>query len=225
MGEINIFEYKGFKDTFRMVAPLKHGTRWLESAWYLSKDGYSGHSPNELKSALFKSPTTTSSIQIRKTKRELINPNTFFVWRDPYDCFVSALTTGAWEENTIWDGTNENLDILMVKNEHFYPFMWQNISKILDECMVDDGEVGFVHLSELSKFFRIKTLLNVDYKRENYTFDDKIKGGLRPDELIELCKKWHPDLFNNFLEAIELERAALKGLVDRWGISTKVNII
>jgi hypothetical protein len=219
MGEINIFEFKGFKESFSVIAPLKHGTRWLESAEPVSKLSYSTHRIGELESGIFSEPVPM------KGSRKIDIPNPYIVWRDPYECFVSALTTGGWEGNQIWDGENINLDVLMTKNEHYYHYTWQNISKILTQSRSTKEDIKLIHLSELNPLFRIKMLTNIHYDKKTFTFDDKIKRGLTKDELVELCKKWHPELWNNFMDAIELERVALNELIERFGVRIKPVLI
>jgi hypothetical protein len=64
--------------------------------------------------------------------------------------------TGLGLENNSWNGDPNTLDIVMTSNGHFSPTLWQTIWEICEP--LNDGEIQFVYLRDLSKYVRMNTL-------------------------------------------------------------------
>ncbi len=226
---IKVYHYKTVVRDFTIFAPLKHGTRWLSYTHYtnhttLDKHNFKGeHITIEkgLMDTLFKNadnPYNISKIKLKKFKREISIPNPVFIYRDPYECFTKAILTGLGI-GSVWDGDPNNLDIVMTSNGHFSPTLWQTI---WDMCeLLDDNEIQFVYLRDLSKFMRINTLEYTQYKAENFSFENLIPFGHSKDDIIEMCKEYHPTLSNNFMIQIEKETIALEKLTAKFGWNAK----
>lgn len=232
---ITIFQYNyvSVVKNFTIFAPLKHGTRWLnithpisiKSLHHTNNDKGISISPiQSLSNILFsdkESPFQNSKIKLKKFKKEIIIENPVFVYRDPYDTFVNAILTGTHNLNkntnghqTKWDGDPQKLNIIMTNNGHFSPVIWQEVWQLLE--LLDDEEITFVNLRELSDYIMINTLQYYPYNFNSYTFQNSIVNNFTKDEVIQMCKEYHPTLWDNFMLQIEKETIALNKLLEKF---------
>jgi hypothetical protein len=232
------YEYKSIVKDFTIFAPVKHGTRWLQSTGPKKimaihnhiKDGKEITAPHALYNILFNgktSPYQSSKIQLKKFKRELIVSNPVFVYRDPYEAFTKAILTGTHKSNNVkdsdlhnmWNGDPKKLNVSMTNNGHFSPTLWQEIYEVLE--FLEPGEVTFVELRQLSDYIMINTLKHYDYKFNDFSFENDIVGDYTKDEIITMCKEYHPILWENFMIQIQKETIALNKLLDKFKFSLK----
>lgn len=217
---IKVYQYESVVKNFTIYAPLKHGTRWLQGTHCISDTTLNTHTSkdkNKLKDSLFENednPFGNSKIKLQKFKRKLKVINPVFVYRDPYECFIKAIMTGLGILNNSWKGDPNDLDMVMTGNQHFSPTLWQDILELLE--LLDNGSVQFVELRKLSKFIRINTLKNHSYNYNDYSFENDIPYGHTKESIIELCKEYHPILWNNFMIQIEKETEALNKLIEKF---------
>jgi hypothetical protein len=218
---INRFDYESVVKKFSIYAAPKHGTRWLKSTNPDFEETLnpimSGGKRTTINELLIKSlfideenPFGNSKIKLKKFKRTLRQPNVAFVYRDPYECFVSAIMTGAGLVNDNWEGDPTILDVIMTNNGHFSPTQWQEIYEILEP--LEDRAVEFVELRELSKYFRINTLKDYPYDFDKYSFEKQLPNELKSNDIVSMCKTYHPQLWDNFMVQVEKETIALEKL-------------
>jgi hypothetical protein len=252
MSQIKIYNYTNFNDKqFIVIAPLKHGSRWLQhinndytltalmhnensEPTHMIGDGISMFTGDYTK--IFKEKllsyydinTINHSTKIKvKTNPIKLNKQfnkIYFVYRNVYDCFVSALVTGAQKDAYKWDGTLENLDELMTNTGHFLFNYWRVTSSILSDINVEHNSIEFVELKNLTKLFRLEFLLNVQFNKENFDFSTSIYNGMTKNELINNCKKYHPKLWNNYMITIQEEQNALDTLISQYN-TLIINVI
>jgi hypothetical protein len=227
------YDYKRIVKDFTIFAPVKHGTRWLQSTGPKKitsihthiKDSKEITAPHALHNILFSdktSPYQSSKIQLKKFKRELIISNPVFVYRDPYEAFTKAILTGTHKSNNVtdselhnmWDGDPKKLNVSMTNNGHFSPTLWQEIYEVLE--FLEPGEVTFVELRQLSDYMMINTLKHYDYNFNDFTFENDIVGDYTKDEIISMCKEYHPILWENFMIQIQKETIALNKLIEKF---------
>lgn len=224
---LKTFEYNTPLSRFVIIAPLKHGTRFIEQTRYglhidLQRKGNRHSVKESLSDFLYdssKPASSNSSIKIlKKTKVKTLNAydNIFFIYRDPLETFKSAIITGAsmgLNDEYVWD--KSNLNLLMSYNNHFYYHLWRDIKDVLDECK-DDTPIKFASLDDLSDLIIMETLEGYIFKKEKYTFDNSINSKMNKEELLEACEKEHHKLWNKYLEQIKLEREALDYLIQKY---------
>ena len=228
------YNYESVVKNFTIFAPVKHGTRWLNSTKPISKTPlYPTHNQNDtitksiehISTILFSdkdSPFQNSKIKLKKFKRELIIQNPVIVYRDPYEAFIKAILTGTHKSNNVidsdlhmkWDGRPETLNVVMTNNGHFSTTIWQSMWDMFER--LDDNSITFVELRELSDFMMINTLEHYDYNFNDFTFEKDIVGDYTKDEILELCKEYHPILWKNFMIQIEKEKIALNKLLEKF---------
>ena len=234
--ELKKFKYDTLMGTFSVMALLKHGTRWLETTTFHSADNVrlNGKSYSQDKNALIggiftnvDNPYGSSKIKLKKFKRELIDTNICFVYRDPFESFKSAIITGAasiLNNNTVvgkWD--MDNLYLLMTTNQHFCYFFWRLLSDVLDENNIVDG-IELVSLEHLSNYMAIKLLMLPSFVKETYDMN-KLNSDLTKEEILYYCEHNNPQLWETFMEQIRLERIALDGLIEKFGWYVNKNTI
>lgn len=224
---LKTFEYNTPLSRFVVIAPLKHGTRFLERTRYslhidLQRKGNRHSVKESLSDFLYdssKPASSNSSIKIlKKTKVKTLNDydKIFFIYRDPLETFKSAIITGAamgLNNEYVWD--KSNLNLLMSYNNHFYYHLWRDIKEVLDECK-DDSKIKFVSLNELSDLIIMETLEGYIFEKETYTFDNSVNSKMSKKELLEACEKEHHKLWNKYLEQIKLERESLDYLIEKY---------
>lgn len=214
---------------FTIFATLKHGSRWLQNTAdivYNIDVANRNDWLERLKELMFKEASSQfgiSKVKVKNFRRELIIPKPYFVYRDPYEVFISGIRTAADtsllhpndEMKRMWDGKIENIDVLLTNNGHFQYDYWQKLYTLLIHCDKDD--IGLIDLADLSLFIRNNTLEDYTHKKEIYKFSDTIVTieGIEID-IIEECKKANPKLWNTFMELIEKEKEALDKLIDKF---------
>ena len=67
----------------------------------------------------------------------------------------------------------------------------------------------------------INTLKHYDYNFNDFTFENDIVGDYTKDEIITMCKEYHPILWENFMIQIQKETIALNKLLDKFKFSLK----
>jgi hypothetical protein len=230
---IRLYHFNTRLTEFLLIAPLKHGTRWISRTKF-DKEISSLHYTNE---NLYKPLKEKISVE-----NELSFPNTIFVYRDPLDTFKSAIISGCKDEtfennNKLYDESSkvnvelkvgfDTLDLIIANNGHFCYFLWRDIEKVLSD-MKDTSNVKLVDLNDLSYYISSKTLTAYPYKHTAFSFENNTieKFGMTNAELILECERRYPELWDNFMREIELETAALNRLVSiyKW-IPPKRNLI
>jgi hypothetical protein len=218
MTELHIFKFKSdIAPIFRVFAPNKHGTRFLREAIPIEKT-YISISKNKIDfetkliASLFdflEVPNSTEKIKVLKKE------NNYFIYRNPYDAFVSAIQTGYASSKNHRE--NEELGANMTGNEHFYVHYYRVLESVLEN--VESDNISFVDLNDLTEFFRIKTLHPFQFSKEKYSFDKYIT---KKDVEI-LCKKYHPILWDTFMIEIEKEKIALNNLIKKFDWKPQFN--
>jgi len=223
MTELQIFKYKSdIVSDFRVFAPNKHGTRFLSELYPIEKAHISISKTKvdfetKLTEALFDffdNPKSTQTIKLKKIK-VLKKENNYFVYRNPYDAFVSSIQTG-YASSSKHRGI-ENLGANMTGNGHFYVHYYRILESVLNE--VESDTVSFVELSDLTEFFRIQTLGPIQFSKEKYSFDNHITK----QDVEILCKKHHPMLWHRFMIEIEKEKIALNNLIQKFDWKDQFN--
>ena len=229
---LKTFEYNTPLNHFVIIAPLKHGTRFLQQTRYSStmdvdRKGNRYSIKESLVDFLYDESKTVSKASIKilnQSKTKTLNyDKVIFVYRDPLDAFKSAIITGSshlLRDEDEWD--RSNLNLLMSYNKHFYYHLWRDIKAALDECK-DDSGIKFVSLKDLSDLIIMETLEGYAFEKETYSFDNTIKSKMNKEELLNACEKDYPVLWNKYLEQIELERDALFYLVKKYNWKKLVN--
>jgi hypothetical protein len=70
----------------------------------------------------------------------------------------------------------------------------------------------------------INTLQHFSYNYNSYTFEKSIVNNFTKDEVIQMCKEYHPTLWDNFMVQIEKEKIALNKLLEKLEGSTFIII-
>jgi hypothetical protein len=223
MTELHIFKYNSdIVSDFRVFAPNKHGTRFLREINPIEKTHISISQTmiefeKKLTTSLFNfvdNPKSTPAIQLKKLQ-VLKKEHCYFVYRNPYDAFVSAIQTGyASSQN---HRTNKDLSSNMTNNGHFYTHYYRVLERVLEE--VQDDTISFVELNDLTEFIRIQTLRPVQVSKEKYSFDKYITKS----DVELLCKEHHPILWHRFMIEIEKEKIALNNLIKKFDWKIKIN--
>jgi hypothetical protein len=228
------YDYKSVVKNFTIFAPVKHGTRWLKYCQPSAntplhahtKDGKPISAAYAVADVLFSdkgSPFINSKIKLESYKKQIIIENPVFIYRDPYEAFTKAILTGTHKSNNVsnksdlhraWDGNPETLNISMTSNGHFSPTIWQEMWEILES--LDNNAITFVELRELSDFMMINTLKYYNYNFNDFTFEKDIVGDFTKDEIIEMCKEYHPILWKNFMIQVDKETIALNKLIEKF---------
>jgi hypothetical protein len=223
MTELHIFKFKSdIVSDFRVLAPNKHGTRFLREANPIEKTHISILQSKidfetNLIASLFdflEDPNSTELIKLKKIK-VLKKENNYFIYRNPYDTFVSSIQTG-YASNSKHRG-NEELGANMTGNGHFYVHYYRVLESILED--VESDTISFVDLSDLTEFFRIQTLYPFQFSKEKYSFDKYITK----EDVETLCKKYHPILWDTFIIEIDKEKIALNNLIKKFNWKPQFN--
>jgi hypothetical protein len=221
MTELQIYKFKSdIVSDFRVFAPNKHGTRFLSESNPIEKTHISISKSKDdfeinLTEALFDfldNPKSTQAIKLKKIKI-LKKENVCFVYRNPYDAFVSSIQTGyasSGQHNGI-----EKLGANMTGNGHFYVHYYRVLESVLKD--VESNTISFVELNDLTEFLRVQTLFPVSFSKEKYSFDDYITK----EDVEVLCKKHHPILWHRFMIEIEKEKIALNNLIKKFDWKTQ----
>lgn len=224
---ISIFQYtyKSLVEDFTIFAPVKHGTRWLNDTEPTTITAL--HPPHILSKILF------------SDNKKLIIKNPVFVYRDPYDAFINAILTGVHNLNEsnskqisptnsdykflYWDGDPKTLDVVMLKNGHFYPNHWQKIWEILEP--LHDTSIVFVELRNLSDYMILTKSKYYKYNFDSFSFEKSIVNNFTKEDIIQLCKEYHPILWDNFMVEIEKERIVLNKLLEKFKWNNYIKFI
>ena len=111
----------------------------------------------------------------------------------------------------------------MTTNGHFSYFYWRMLSEVLEECG-DTSGIELVPLDKLSNYLALKLLTIPPFKKEEYNMDLS-KGQWSKEEVLYQCEINNPELWERFMEQIELERIALDGLIQKFGWMPKTKTI
>jgi hypothetical protein len=223
MTELHIFKFQSdIVSDFRVFAPNKHGTRFLRESNPIEKTHISisqskSNFETKLTESLFDfldNPKSTQAIKLKKIKI-LKKENAYFVYRNPYDAFVSAVQTGYASSKT--HRGNDELGANMTGNGHFYIHYYRTLESVLEE--VDSDTISFVDLNDLTEFLRIQTLRPFQFSKEKYSFDSHITK----EQVETLCKEHHPMLWHRFMVEIEKEKIALNNLIQKFDWKTQFN--
>lgn len=223
MTELHIFKYNSdIVPDFKVFASNKHGTRFLRERGPIEKNHISisqtmSEFEKRLTEILFDfvdNPKSTQAIKLKKLQ-VLKKQDSYFVYRNPYDAFVSAVQTGyASSQN---QRGNKDLGANMTSNGHFYTHYYRVLERVLEN--VNDECISFIELNDLTEFFRIQTLRPVQFSKVKYSFDSYITK----DELETLCKEHHPLLWQRFMVEIEKEKIALNNLINKFDWKVRIN--
>ena len=103
MTELHIFKYQSdIVPDFKVFATNKHGTRFLREVNPIEKShiSISSHNVHEVEKKLTETlfdfvdnPKSTQAIRLKKIQ-VLKKQDSYFVYRNPYDAFISAIQTG-----------------------------------------------------------------------------------------------------------------------------------
>lgn len=223
MTELHIFKFQSdIVSDFRVFAPNKHGTRFLRESNPIEKTHISISKTKidfetKLTESLFDfldNPKSTQAIKLKKIKI-LKKENAYFVYRNPYDAFVSAVQTGYASSKN--HRGNDELAANMTGNGHFYIHYYRVLESVLED--VDSDTISFVDLSDLTDFLRIQTLRPFQFSKAKYSFDSHITK----EQVETLCKKHHPMLWHRFMVEIEKEKIALNNLIQKFDWKTQFN--
>ena len=218
MTELHIFKFKSdIVSDFRVFAPNKHGTRFLREAIPIEKTHISiSKTKIDFETKLIESlfdfledPNSTELIKVLKKE------NSYFIHRNPHDAFVSSIQTG-YASSSKHRG-NEKLGANMTGNGHFYVHYYRVLESVLKD--VESDNISFVDLSDLTDFFRIKTLYPFQFSKQKYSFDKYITK----EEVETLCKKYHPILWDTFMIEIDKEKIALNNLIKKFDWKPQFN--
>ena len=223
MTEVIIFKYNSdIVPDFKVIAPLKHGTRFLGDNNPVEKKRISTvhviqQFEDDLTNELFDfidNPKSTKTIKLKKIQI-LKKQESYFVYRNPYDAFISAIQTGY--ASTQANKSTDDLGANMTNNNHFYTHYYRVLERILENT--EDGIISFIELNDLTEFFRIQTLRPLNFSKAKYSFDSYITK----EELENLCKEKHPMLWHRFMIEIEKEKIALGNLLKKFDWKIKIN--
>jgi hypothetical protein len=223
MTELHIFKYQSdIVPDFRVFATNKHGTRFLREVNPIEKTHLSisqtmSEFERKLTETLFDfvdNPKSTSVIKLKKIQ-VLKKQDCYFVYRNPYDAFVSAIQTGYASSQVV--KSSPNLAANMTNNGHFYTHYYRVLERILEN--VENDGISFIDLSDLTEFFRVQTLRPIQFSKQKYSFDSYITK----EELEVLCKTHHPMLWHRFMIEIEKEKIALDNLIKKFDWKIKIN--
>jgi hypothetical protein len=171
------FRYENGLD---IIAPLKHGTRWLEEK------------TNPIKIELFFDVTNG------------ITKETYWVYREPIKHLLTALRTEI-RSGIEWDGDSKVVIIDKFKTNvglHWSPTLYEYVYELWDK-------IGFnlIHLKDLSNLFPGIEYLPIDYDMSNFakakhTTEDimELVGVMELSELFKMCDKdglWLKRILNN----------------------------
>ena len=173
MTTIKIYNYKNTPTgDYTIVAPLKHGSRWLSASgkniYEIKTESTNEDWLHDFKNKLFsnkESEFISSKIKVKTYKKEIIVPNLTFVYRDPYDWFISSIRTAGnvhfYNTNdkynpNVWNGTLETIDMLMTNNFHYKFDYWRMIYENIKDYNKD--EITLVSLDDISSYIRTITL-------------------------------------------------------------------
>jgi hypothetical protein len=223
MTELHIFKYNSdIVPDFRVFAPNKHGTRFLREVNPIERSRITiGLSIQKFEEDLIyqlfdfiDNPKSTKAIQLKKLQI-LKKEEFYFVYRNPYDAFVSSIQTGYASSQ----GHRENADLgaNMTNNGHFYTHYYRTLERVLEN--VENDTISFIELNDLTEFFRIQTLHPVNFSKVKYSFDKYITK----DDVEILCKEHHPMLWHRFMVEIEKEKIALNNLIKKFDWKIKIN--
>jgi hypothetical protein len=230
-----LIQQYNFKDTpngdFTIIAPVKHASRWLSSMCSNRQEvdvGMDNKWKGSLETIMFsdkESEFSSKKIKVKSYKKEIVIPKPYFVYRDPYEWFISSIRTGAsvYQHNHIkngwigWNGKLENIDILMTNNGHYRYNYWRIIYDLIKDY--DRDEIELIALEDLSSFIHIQTLYYYPFDKEAFSFSseytfDGILGNITID-VVEECKKCNPRLWDNFMIQIEKETEVLNLLIEK----------
>ena len=218
MTELHIFKYRSdIASDFRVFAPHKHGTRFLSEANPIEKTHISiSQSKIQFETKLIASlfdfledPNSTEKIKVLKKE------NNYFIYRNPYDAFISSIQTGYASSKN--HRGNEELGANMTGNGHFYVHYYRVLESVLKD--VESENISFVDLNNLTDFFRIKTLYPFQFSKARYSFDKYITK----EEVETLCKTYHPILWDTFMIEIYKEKIALNNLIKKFDWKPQFN--
>lgn len=154
-----------YEDGLDIIAPLKHGTRWLEEK------------------------TNPISIEEIYSMHNIqgITKKTYWVYREPKEHMLSALRT---EIRTGIEFNGDNKDVVIDKFKTNMGLHW---SPTLIECLYQYwNEIGLnlIHLKDLSNLFH-----DVEYLSNNYDMSNFIKAKHTIKDIIELVGTDINDLY------------------------------
>jgi hypothetical protein len=241
MNSLHIYRYdNGIVPPFRIFAPSKHGTRWLELnnptpvenktqdpfriSLLIDLQDFDKNLNNHLFNFI-DNPKSTNKIKLSKKINLLNEEHAYFVYRNPYDAFISAIqTVYADSENNkfrkstdppVWSGNPNDLDIIMTDNGHHSINYYRKLVNILYD--LNETDITFLNIEDLSKFFRLNTLKNVKFTKNTFTFNHIISK----EEITNLCKQHHSLLWKRFMGEIEKEQIALDKLIKKFDWKNK----
>jgi hypothetical protein len=198
-------------DTFTIIAPSKHATRWLSNV--SNTHIYLTH---------------TTDIRRVHWKRELgekisnIVNKVYFVYRDPLDCFKSAICTFANSNTTIWKGDMDKLDIVMEYTNHFEPYYYETLYNVLES--INRSDIEFVSLNNLKELVDNKLNKETNFKKENYSFPTtlihrEILGSVDTGiDIVSECELRQPLLWKQYMDMIEIDRKYLELLLLKYSL-------
>ena len=151
-----LFKYEIAMD---IVAPLKHGTRWLEEK------------TNPVSIIKYPSYNTTSSFDY------VFNENTYWIYRNPIDYLMSALKTEIrtsieFEE----DQTDYIVDSFISGNGHH----WSSNLYLVMYYYWKNNNIKPIHLSNISNLFSLDT----EFIKEEYEMNQYEKTKYQDDLFI-----------------------------------------
>jgi hypothetical protein len=224
MTELHIFKYQSdIVPDFRVFATNKHGTRFLREVNPIEKShiSISSHNVHEVEKKLTETlfdfvdnPKSTQAIRLKKIQ-VLKKQDSYFVYRNPYDAFISAIQTGYASSQVL--RASSNLAANMTNNGHFYTHYYRVLERVLENT--EDDSISFIELNDLTEFFRIQTLRPVQFSKQKYSFDSYITK----EELENLCKENHPILWHRFMIELKKEKIALDNLLKKFDWKIKIN--
>ena len=178
---MNLKRFK-YENGLDIIAPLKHGTRWLEEKT---------------------NPISIEEIYSMKNI-EGITKETYWIYREPKKHMVSALRTEI-RVGIEFDGDDKDTIIDKFKTDmglHWSPTLYESLYQYWNK-------IGFnlIHLKDLSNLFiGIEYLSNgydmSDFEKAKHTTEDIIElvGSTELDKLYEICEKdelWLKRILNN----------------------------
>ena len=186
-----------------IVAPLKCGTRFLDSIW--------------------------KPLIINETKLYsycLENEIKFIILRPPLEHFKSAIQTetiGMLKECGYGDEfdnfTKTYIDNLIENKNtrHWSNGLYESILKIKEEIIPD---VQIVKLENLSDFINNKLGFNIPYKKESYNFIND-EYFIEREEVFNFYKIQSQDKLNNLLKLVDAQTKIYEKLISNKFVKTK----
>lgn len=223
MTDLHIFKYHSdVVSDFKVFAPNKHGTRFLRERNLIERSRITAgidikKFEHDLTYQLFDfidNPDSTNEVQLKKLK-VIKQQDFYFVYRDPYIAFLSSIQTGYASNHK--QRLNKDLGENMTNNGHFYAHYYRVLERVLEN--VENNNVSFVELEDLTEFFMVQTLNPVEFSKTKYSFDNHITK----EDVEILCKKHHPILWHTFMIEIEKEKIALNNLIKKFDWKNKIN--